>query len=241
MIPRVLASCAAALLAGCATAGVDDLGDAALADATAAPGPDAAVADATALDAALADAAAPDAAAPDAAPGPDACTPQWIGLLLDGGFDGDLADTAWTQGGGTLIRQSDLPLFPHTAPGAARMLGANNAAQLLAQTVSVPAGASALRLRGYGCFVTEEEPGAGPVDTVAIELRDPGGAVLHTLTSLSNEDAGAQCNWEPFEHVAPEPLAGEQVALALAGSSDAARFTTLWFDTLTLEALVDCP
>lgn len=182
-----------------------------------------------------------DAAVPDAPDVPvDAgCTDTFTNLLVNADFEGGNVDwTETTNGGQTVIREdgNGLPFSAEAGVWAALILGFNNAAITLSQTVTVPADATALRLSGYRCWVTDE--GAGEFDTMTIELRDGAGAPLETLMAITNEDAGATCAWELFEITPSEIHAGEDIQLALDGVSDAATVTSFAFDTLALEAEV---
>jgi hypothetical protein len=182
--------------------------------------------------------AAPDAAPLDAAPdaAPDACVPDWIGLLDNGDFE--QGATAWTQTGGTIIREygAGYPWPTHSGSWAALFGGVNNADHLLTQTVTVPASATALRLRGARCFVTEETTVLVEFDTLTVQIQ---GAVTEEYV-FSNLDAGASCTWTLFQLDAPTTHAGETVTLSLRGQTDGLEITSFGFDTLTLEALA-CP
>ncbi len=185
----------------------------------------------------------PDAAPADAVPvydavppAPDAepCTPSvWVPLLDNGNFDSGHAD--WSEDPADAILTNGAPLTPHSGTWVARLLGSNSDDELLSQAVTVPASATALRLRGYQCLVTSETGGA--VDNLAIELR---GAATEVLVSISNLDAGASCNWAEFTHDAASAHAGQTIDLAFDGLADAAYPTSFYFDTLVLEAYA-CP
>lgn len=188
-------------------------------------------------------ASAPDAASqpdPDAAPQPDPdaapCTPVWTQLLDDGDFDA--TSPSWVAIGGTLISDT-LPLTPHSGSYATRLLGFNNAATSLYQSVTVPADAVGLRASGYRCYVTSE-PTANPYDLLTIAIRETGGAVLETFASLSNADAASTCGWVSFAYTAADPHAGQTIDLLFDGTSDGSYPTSFYYDSLILEALA-CP
>lgn len=179
-------------------------------------------------------------AGPDAAP--DACQPTWVNLL--GNADFEAGNTVWDEvfnGSDPIIREfaTDMPFPAAGGTHAALIFGYNNADETLSQVVSVPADASALRLRGFRCWVTTETA-AEDFDLVSIEIGDADGNPLETLQDASNQDAGATCAWEGFELAAAESHAGESLTLAIGGMSDAASPTTFAFDTLALEAMA-CP
>jgi len=177
---------------------------------------------------------------PDAAlPPPDAepCTPTWIELLTNGNLDS--GPTGWTIAGGDVVYTSAMmPISAHTGGYAAWLVGYNNADEQLYQAVSVPADATALRLRGYGCYVTTDTGGAH--DYLTIRLRNGGGSPLETLASYSNLDVGAVCSWTEFELDAASAHAGETIQLHLRGTSDGLYVTSYFVDSLHLEAYA-CP
>jgi hypothetical protein len=106
------------------------------------------------LDARPIDAPPPIDARPiDATPIDAPCTPTWQNLLVNGNFDSATVPP-WTQT--SAIITASPPFAPRTAPNAARFGAGNNANDVLVQTVTVPATATGLRLRGYECHVTED-------------------------------------------------------------------------------------
>jgi len=105
--------------------------------------------------------------------------------------------------------------------------------------VAVPASATALRLRGYRCFATQEIT-ATPWDTLVVTLQTTGGATLETLETWSNADGGAVCSWSDFTLTAASARAGQTVRLHLQGTTDFSNITSFWVDTLVLEAYA-CP
>lgn len=167
------------------------------------------------------------------------CTDEWISLLDNGDFEaGNAVWTETTNGGQMIIREvgAGLPFDPEGGTWGALILGFNNAVVELSQAATVPADATALRLVGFRCWVTEE--GAGEFDLMSINLHDDTGAPLETLAAITNEDAAATCAWESFDMPAADPHAGAAITLVLEGTSDAATATSFAFDTLALEALV---
>ncbi|HUH05696.1 MAG TPA: hypothetical protein VML75_27065 [Kofleriaceae bacterium] len=244
-------------LAACATSdgsatddgGVPDGGDADSAVDDPDAGADASIADAPVADAEVADAAlAPDAMA-DAMPAPDAmvdampppdatpdaCVPGWISLLTNGNFE--QMTTGWTQSG-TVIREygAGYPWPTFDGTWGALLGGANNASHQLTQVVTVPASATALRLRGQRCFVTEETTTTIVYDTLTVQVQ---GGVIEQYV-FSNLDAASTCGWSGFQLDAPSSHAGETITLSFAGSTDSASITSFGLDALFLEAFA-CP
>ena len=241
LVPVTLALIATAL--GCATGGgggTDDPPDAAaLIDAAGTPvdaSPSAIDASPSATDASPSPI---DAAPPmiDAAPLADApCTLGWVELTQNGDFD--MGDVIWaeTTNGGSVIRNLTTPWSAHTADYWALFLGFNNGVQTLRQTVSVPATATDLRLRGHRCWVTLETLN-NPYDHLDIELRGGGGgALLETLWERDNTHAGSTCNWMPFQLDAGAAYAGQDIDLVFDATSDVSSITSFGMDSLVLEA-----
>jgi hypothetical protein len=188
-------------------------------------------------DAGATDAGATDAQGPDAAPpAPDACVPDWIELLANPGLDSGAAP--WLQVGAVIAADADIPITPQAGGHAGRLAGANNESDELWQMVTVPAGATQLRLRVYECFVTSDTVGAD--DTFTAQIRDATGAPLETVRSATNLDAPAVCAWQLSEWPVAGAYAGQTIQLHLRGTSDALYPTSFYVDTLSLEALA-CP
>ncbi len=205
--------------------------------------PDAADLDAAAVDAAAVDAAAVDAPAIDAATdaATDAavdamCSPTWTNLLVNGGFDSGV--TPWTQTSVILREAGMMPFSPHAGTHAALFGASNNANDVLVQTVTVPAGATGLRVRGYQCHVTEDP--ISDSDTFRVTLETPGGAVLDTLLDISNSDVAPICLWQSFTWTATSALAGQTIVLRLRGRTNLAFLTRFVVDSMSLEWL-GCP
>lgn len=204
-------------------------------------GADAPEADARIIDAAVIDArvdARTDAAVDASIDAPtDACVPVWTDLLQNAAFDG-ATPQPWTQSS-TIIRVAAMMPFAPQSPPSAAMFGAtNNADDVLTQTVTVPAAATGLRLRGWRCNVTTDMTAGA--DTFRVTVETPGGAVLETLQDISNADVAATCAWQPFTWDAAAAHAGAPIVLRFRGRTSATFLTRFVVDTLALEALA-CP
>ncbi len=236
-------------LAGCASAKTagDGEADAAAPDAPAvdAAAPDAPAIDGPAIDAPPIDAqvvdAAIDAPAIDAspidAPPIDACVPVWTNLLVNGAFDGPTV-MPWTQTTAIIRTAATMPFAPQTAPNAALFGASNNANDILIQTVMVPASATALRVRGVQCHVTEDP--IAESDRFKVTLETPAGVELETLLDIENQDVLPICAWLPFTWNAITAHAGQPIVLKLRGRTNIALLTRFAVDSLALEVLA-CP
>ena len=178
----------------------------------------------------------------DAAPRPDAgsdeCVEGWHELLDNGDFDQG-PDVGWTSTGADIIlREADMPIHVDSGQYAAWLGGRNELDAVLSQPILVPAQASQLRLTAKICFVTVET--AGTPDRVDIQLLDPGGSVAGTLHSFTNQDAGGICNWGSLQVDSSPAHAGEDLTFQIHVTTNASNHTSFYFDTLVLEALVEC-
>ena len=224
-------------IAACAQAGgaTEDAGP----DPADAPAVDAPVSVDARADAPV-DAAPPDAGPPDARPPdamPDACVPAWTQLLANGAFDA--GDSVWLSSGGVITNASMMPIAPHSPSFAAWLAGYNGADEFLAQAVTVPAGATALRVRAHRCYVTSDTSGAD--DHFAIELRDASGTtVLESLASYTNLTVGTVCSWEIFTLPAAAAHAGETLRLHFHATTDGSFPTSFYVDSVLLQAMT-CP
>jgi hypothetical protein len=247
------------LVAACASANMTSDDDGVVADATEgdavtevdAPEADGAAVDATVVDAAMVDAAPIDAmndamndarvdAATDAATDAavdasiDAmCTPTWQNLLGNGGFDNGVAP--WTQTSTSIRDATQLPFNPHQGTHAAMLGIGNNANDVIVQTVTIPASATGLRVRGYQCFVTEDV--IADTDTFRATLETPGGAVLETLLDITNSDTAPICLWTSFTWTAASAHAGQTIVLRMRATTNIAFLTRFIVDTMSLEYL----
>lgn len=196
---------------------------------------DAAETDAAATDAALTDArvdAAADAAV-DATPIDAMCTPTWHDVLGNGGFDTGVAP--WTQTSASIRDAASLPFSPHAGTHAALLGIGNNANDVIVQTVTIPASATGLRVRGYQCFVTED-----PIedqDRFTATLETPGGSVLETLHTVTNTGTAPICFWTSFTWTATSAHAGQTIVLRMRGQTNLAFLTRFVVDSMALEWL----
>ena len=199
------------------------------------PGVDAAAIDAAAIDARPTDARPTDAAADAAADAAiDAmCTPTWHDILGNGAFESGVAP--WTQTS-TIIRDAAaMPFSPHAGTYAALFGASNNANDVLVQNITVPASATAVRVRGYQCFVTEDP--ITDADSFTATLETPGGAVLETLFTVTNSGVAPICFWQSFTWNSPAPHAGQAMVLRMRGRTNLAFLTRFVVDDLVLEWL----
>jgi hypothetical protein len=172
----------------------------------------------------------------DAAP-PDACVPGWKPLLENGNFD-EGPGVAWTATGADIIQiDGDIPINVDSGEYAALFGGRNVLDATLSQRVLVPGAATQLRLQARICFVTVET--VSDADRVEVVLRGDGDEVVDGLAEYTNGDATSVCNWGDVQlSVSPAP-AGD-FSFEIHVTTNATRHTSFYFDTLVLEANMEC-
>jgi hypothetical protein len=191
---------------------------------------------------------------PDARPQPDAfvppphpdaappCTLQWINLLANTAFD--LGVTGWTEtssGGYPIVTAAaQLPIAPQSGNYAAWLAGYDDAYDQVYQSVAVPPDATGLRMSGWRCVASDEDPGSGIYDVAGVGILDSSATPLETLASFTNEDSisASSCTWAPFSATAAGVYAGQSVIFFVEASTDFSLATSFFFDSFTFEAYV---
>lgn len=184
---------------------------------------------------------------PDAKPPADAyqCQQQQLELLTNPVLDLNPSGMGWVQqniDNAAPIITGDDGVLEHSAPFKAWMGGMQgydygyySLTDVLYQDVTVPSGATQLRLTGaYDVRTAEIE--AGVYDTGEIALLQPNGTPIEMIKSLSNETPTA--GWTVFDHVFAAPHAGQTVRLRLTTTNDIIDPTSFYFDTLSVTATV---
>jgi hypothetical protein len=175
----------------------------------------------------------------DAAP-VEECAEGTFQLLANPGFDDGPVD--WVEDESPIIFPDEqIPITPHGGSRAAWLGRAGTADQHLSQAIVLPLGTQSLRFSGHVCLVTSEPAESGAIDTVAVALETDGGSTIAELTSYSNLDATAVCNWASFDISVAQAFVAAPAVLDLHAVSAAGSLTSFYFDTLALEATTDCP
>jgi hypothetical protein len=169
---------------------------------------------------------------PDAAP-PPVCS--WVNVLGDPAFDSGGVWAETSAGGYTIIGAPPSGVTPLSAPNIAWMGGYDNGDDTLVQTVTIPAGATMLHLKGsYIIGTSETLPFA--YDYVYFRLRDTGGTVLENLGQKTNVDAiGA---WTAMDFPAASAHAGATLQVFIEATTDLSNSTGFLLDNMSLEAYV---
>ena len=121
-----------------------------------------------------------------------------------------------------------------TAPNRMWLGGLTSGSDSAVQTVTIPAGTTALVLRGKYDVRTSET--GGVYDTAAVEMLSSADAVLETAMSLTNQ--GALTAWTNFTFTFATPHAGQTVKIRFRSTNDLSLETSFFFDSLALDATV---
>jgi hypothetical protein len=106
---------------------------------------------------------------------------------------------------------------------------------VLYQDITIPAGATALRLTGQWDMLTTETE-LGVYDDAQIALVQQDGTPIETVLSMTNDTL--TIGWNAIDHAFAAPHAGETVRLRLMSTNDVVNATSFFFDTLALTATV---
>jgi hypothetical protein len=152
-------------------------------------------------------------------------------LLRNGSFD--TAPVIWTASGDPAITQLpvDFPILAHTPDYVLLEAGYPMAQDDVFQTVTLPAGATAMTL-SFFAFVGTDEYYAYPYDVMIAYVSDVGGGNPLTLVPLSNETV--TLDWTRFTAAVPPTYAGRTVEFGFAAATDYDLNTFFLVDTATL-------
>lgn len=182
--------------------------------------------------------------ASDSSPGidaPPACTVMTTNLLVNPAFDATPAGTGWQQtpidAMYPLVTDQDGVVTAESGTFRAWMGGflvapASNK-DVLSQDVAIPAGTTALAVRGVYDLRTDESDTL-VYDTATIELTTTSDTQLELIQSL--DDNGATTAWTPFSKTFTGSYGGMTVRLRFSTASDQYDVTSFFFDSITLDA-----
>ncbi|MBA2542274.1 MAG: hypothetical protein H0V17_21715 [Deltaproteobacteria bacterium] len=167
-------------------------------------------------------------------------------LLVNGDFD-DGATVGWSANADNIIFDADTveQIYAYSGRYFAWLGGELSVTRNLTQELSVPAGATSLRLEGKYSVAAESE--TGPVeDTFKIELYNSGGMLVSTPLTLSNTTwtiGGGDdfFRWSDLVvNINTEAVAGQRAKLRLVSVNDSLNNTNFLFDSLSLRS-TGCP
>jgi hypothetical protein len=164
-----------------------------------------------------------------------------VQLLANPGFDA--GHTAWTETtlSASLIITSDATLMSlkaQTPSYLAWLGGYPNAQDELSQTVTVPAGATSITLSFYYAIGTAETT-MGARDTMDVYTYDPVTAAYTTVASF-NDDMPAS-SWARFTINLPTSLAGRTFEVGFRATTDGAKNTNFFVDSVSLDVVACTP
>ena len=167
----------------------------------------------------------PFTARPLRAAAPVACTEQ----VANGGFESDGSAWQTTSAGGYALIS---PILPRTGQWGAILGAYDNANDELAQTITLPAGAT-LTLH-FWWQMTTLEPNH-PWDTLDVTVAPAGGGTAIRLFRIT--DGNIAGDWQPATFDLA-PYAGQTVRLAFRAQTDSDQPTDFYLDDISIEA---CP
>ena len=165
-------------------------------------------------------------------------------LITDGGFESATASgnsaPGWTGttniSGHTTIVQGGS--FPHSGTNYGYLGGSNNDQDVLTQTVTIPAGSSAV-LTFWVNVVTQETTTTTVYDTLAVEIHNTSGTLLSTPLTLSNLNAVSSNNtngtyFKPAS-INLSAYAGQTINLEFRAHCDSSLPTVFRIDDVSLQ------
>ncbi len=106
---------------------------------------------------------------------------------------------------------------------------------VLYQDVTIPAGATELRLTGQWDMLTLETE-VGVFDSAQLALVQLDGTPIESVLTLTNETVSI--GWNAIDHAFAAPHAGETVRVRMTSTNDVYYATSFFFDTLAITATV---
>ena len=150
-------------------------------------------------------------------------------LISNGGFESGA--TGWTETSG-VIAQNGTSEPAHTGTWDAWLDGYGSShTDTLYQAVSLPASATTATLAFWLHVDTAETSTTSAYDTLTVQVRNSSGAVLGTLATYSNLDAGSGYVQKTFDLSAYK---GQTVQIYFKGTEDASQQTSFVLDDLSL-------
>lgn len=151
------------------------------------------------------------------------------GLVRNGTFEAG-SDGAWTEEsnlGHVLISDQ----WPRGGSLGAWLGGEDGSDDVLSQTITIPASASRVTLVYWWSIHTLEE--VHPQDTCTVDLREPGGAVVQVLQTITDEAEPDIWQRSEFDLTA---YRGRTLRLVFRGVNDPTNPTDFFFDDVDLQS-----
>jgi hypothetical protein len=134
------------------------------------------------------------------------------------------------------IRGHGPRLTAHSPDYAAWLGGVNPAVERLVQAITLPPGASGLRLKGHILIASQDTPFYA-IDKLYLEVVDVGGVVIEAIggaPTFSNVDL--TLSWAPFDFPIEGSYGGQTIRIQIRAINDELFNTNFFLDSLRLEA-----
>lgn len=153
-------------------------------------------------------------------------------LIVNGGFES--GHEGWSQYTSSTFDVIS-PYYPHAGENSAWLVALNGEEGWISQPLTIPAGATDLRLDYWWSLVTAENPG-GEFDFLRVQLLRVDNTLVATLATYSNESAESWL-WNPAR-ADLSAYAGQVVQIRFYAKNDMNRETNFFVDDVSLQA---CP
>ncbi|HEX8152616.1 MAG TPA: S8 family serine peptidase, partial [Thermoanaerobaculia bacterium] len=168
-------------------------------------------------------------------------------LVVDGGFESATATgnsaPGWTvlpAAGHTLIQKGGS--YPKTGTAYAFLGGGNSSTDIIKQTLTIPANATAATVTFWVNIVTSEQLGGGSWDAIYADFYNTAGSWVRNIAAFSNEDATRSSNTNGvYFKVGPVDVSaqrGSTLQLVFDVSTDGSLPTTVRVDDIALDVTV---
>ena len=149
--------------------------------------------------------------------------------IRNGGFETG-GFTYWSTNGNPQVTSS----LWHSDGHSALLGGQDNTNASFYQEVTIPAGATSATLTYWRFIFTQDVPD-WPWDFLYVQARDTSGAVLATLQTLDNRNAGPAWVKSTVDLKAYPALFGKTIRLAFHETNDVSGPTSFYIDDVALE------
>jgi hypothetical protein len=164
-----------------------------------------------------------------------------VQLLANPGFDSGRVAWVETTTSSSAIITNDSALMTvkgQTPSYLAWLAGYSNAQDDLSQVVTVPAGATSITLSFYYVIQTQEIT-SGARDRMDVYTYQSSGAVYTALATFTDDNPVA--TWTRFSTTLPASLAGRTFEIGFRATTDMAKTTNFFVDSVSLDVNVCTP
>ncbi len=151
--------------------------------------------------------------------------PSGGNAITNGGFESGASGWTQTSSGGYGLVATNRP---HSGSYSAWLAGYNNGSDSIAQTITVPSGASLK----YYLYITTQESGSTSYDYFRVRVYSTSGSLLGTLRTYSN--ASTKNSWIS-DTVSLSAYAGQTVRISFEGTNDYSLTTSFFVDDVSTQ------